>query len=176
MPPLVSVVIPVYNVLPYLGECIESVIKQTYHNLEIINIDDGSTDGSQEICEKYQIQDKRIGVVHQTNQGLSAARNTGLDYMHGDIVAFIDSDDAFLPNAIDEMVRAMNETGADIVMCGFYCCKTTKHMFPSQSRKEFKVHHDLISSTKALKYIIDGKINVNVWNKVYRKELFDYVC
>lgn len=89
MLPLVSVIIPVYNVKPYLREALDSVIHQTYRNLEIIIVDDGSTDGSGEICNQYQKSDLRIRVIHQANQGLSAARNTGLDTMHGDVVAFL---------------------------------------------------------------------------------------
>ena len=86
---LVSVIIPVYNVEPYLVDSLESVVNQTYDNLEIILIDDGSTDGSQKICDEYAKKDDRIHVIHQENSGLSIARNKGLDIMNGEIVAFI---------------------------------------------------------------------------------------
>ena len=89
---LVSVIIPVYNVQPYLREALDSVIHQTYSNLEIIIIDDGSTDGSGRICDEYAEQDQRIKVIHQENKGLSSTRNAGLDRMTGEIVAFLDSD------------------------------------------------------------------------------------
>ena len=87
--PLVSVIIPVYNVELYLREALDSVINQTYRNLEILVIDDGSTDGSGTICDEYAMKDKRIRVIHQNNRGLSNARNVGLDRMNGDAIAFL---------------------------------------------------------------------------------------
>ena len=95
---LVSVIIPVFNVRPYLEEALDSVIHQSYENLEIIIINDGSNDGSGEICDEYAVKDKRIRVIHQENRGLSAARNAGLDCMTGDYVAFLDPDDAYDEN------------------------------------------------------------------------------
>lgn len=118
--PLVSVIVPVYNVKPYLHESIESVLNHTYKNYELIIIDDGSTDGSELICDKYQKNDKRIRVIHQNNKGLSGARNTGLDVMHGDVVAFLDSDDAFLPDFLQVMVQTMISDNVDIVVCDYY--------------------------------------------------------
>ena len=93
-------IIPVYNVRPYIEEALDSVIGQTYRKLEIIIIDDGSTDGSGEICDRYAEQDCRIKVYHQENKGLSAARNTGLDASTGSVIAFLDPDDAFAPDMI----------------------------------------------------------------------------
>ena len=90
---LITVIIPVYNVEKYLKECLESIINQTYKNLEIILIDDGSTDASGEICDEYSKRDNRIRVVHKANGGLSSARNLGLDIANGEYVTFIDSDD-----------------------------------------------------------------------------------
>ncbi len=95
MDPLVSVIVPVYNVLPYLQEALDSLIGQTYRELEIILIDDGSTDGSGDVCDEYAERDQRINVIHQENKGLSAARNVGLDEANGDYIAFLDPDDAF---------------------------------------------------------------------------------
>lgn len=92
---MISVIIPVYNVKPYLEDAIESVIHQSYTDIEIILIDDGSTDGSGEICDRYQKIDSRIIVIHQENKGLSVARNVGLDLCKGEIISFLDSDDFF---------------------------------------------------------------------------------
>ena len=115
--PLVSVIIPVYNVAPYLEEALESVINQSYNNLEILVIDDGSTDGSEIICEEYAARDKRIRVIYQVNGGLSDARNTGLDLAAGEYIAFLDSDDAYRSNMIEVMLRAVMRYQADIIIC-----------------------------------------------------------
>ena len=103
MEPLVSVIIPVYNVAPYLREALDSVIHQTYHSLQILIIDDGSTDGSASICDEY-LSDPRVIVIHQDNRGLSNARNVGLDLMTGEYTAFLDSDDAYHPTFIENLV------------------------------------------------------------------------
>lgn len=94
--PLITVIVPVYNVEKYLRRCLDSIIRQTYQNLEILCIDDGSIDNSGEICEQYAARDARIKVIHQENQGLSTARNRGLDAAEGEYIAFVDSDDYIL--------------------------------------------------------------------------------
>ena len=112
-----SVIIPVYNVEKYIERCLESVVHQEYKNLEIIIIDDGSTDTSGLICDKYQEKDSRITVIHQKNSGQSAARNRALDVIKGKYVAFIDSDDYISPNFISDMIYYMQKNDADIGMC-----------------------------------------------------------
>lgn len=169
----VSVIIPVYNVKSYLRECLSSVIAQTYKDLEIIVVDDGSTDGSGEICEKYRKKDPRIKVIHQQNQGLSAARNTGLKAMQGEIVAFLDSDDAIKPEMIGTLMNAMERTGADIAACSFNICQTEKKMDQSNITRIWKLENAFLSSQEALRYLIDDRLNVSVWNKLYKRYLFD---
>lgn len=120
--PLITIIVPVYQVHQYLAECIESLICQTYSNLEIILIDDGSTDGSGEICDKYACGDSRIRVIHQDNKGLSAARNTGLDNAHGEYIAFVDSDDVVLPSYIKELYCLIGKYRADIAACAYVKC------------------------------------------------------
>lgn len=115
---LVSVIVPVYNVKPYLEEALESVINQTYRNLEILLIDDGSTDGSGETCADYKQRDSRIIVLHQNNRGLSAARNAGLDRATGEINVFFDPDDVMELNAIERIVTVMEQTSAKILVFG----------------------------------------------------------
>lgn len=110
---LVSVIIPVYNVQAYLRETLESVIGQSYHNLEILIVDDGSQDGSGEICDQYAATDSRIRVFHQRNAGVSAARNVGLDAITGQAVMFLDSDDVYHPEIVKTMVETMNRERAD---------------------------------------------------------------
>ena len=112
---LISVIIPVYNVEKYLRECIDSVLNQSYQNLEIILVDDGSTDSSGEICDEYEKQDIRIRVIHQKNQGLSGARNTGFQNANGEYVYFLDSDDWIVPEAIKCLVKRAEEESADVV-------------------------------------------------------------
>ena len=118
MEPLVSVIIPVYNVLPYIREALDSVLHQTWQRLEIFIVDDGSDDGSEAVCDEYR-RDDRVIVIHQENRGLSGARNTGLDRMTGEYVAFLDSDDAFHPEMIQRMLEAVRRTGAELAVCGY---------------------------------------------------------
>ena len=112
---LVSIVIPVYNVEPYLRECVDSVICQTYKKLEIILVDDGSEDRSGAICDEYALKDQRIHVIHKLNDGLSVARNCGLDASHGEFIYFLDSDDYIAAETIECLVEAINEDAYDFV-------------------------------------------------------------
>ena len=113
--PIVSVVIPVYNVEAYLCECVDSVINQTYKNLEIILVDDGSTDSSGKICDDYAEKDERISVIHQKNGGLSAARNAGLDKASGEYIYFLDSDDYVADNTLESLITIAEKDNSDIV-------------------------------------------------------------
>lgn len=114
--PLVTVILPIYNVEKYLEQCIETVINQTYKNLEIILVDDGSTDASSDICDKWAFADSRIKVIHKKNAGLGMARNTGLDNATGEYVLFVDSDDFICTNAIEILLEWIKD--ADIIYCG----------------------------------------------------------
>lgn len=116
---MVSVIIPVYNVEQYLRRCIDSVLAQTYTDLEIILVDDGSPDGSGAICDEYAAKDSRIKVIHQANAGVSAARNAGMDLASGEYLAFIDSDDFIEPEMYEQMLAAAEKTGADVVECNY---------------------------------------------------------
>ena len=107
MSDLISIIVPVYNVEKYLDRCIQSIVEQTYRNLEIILVDDGSTDGSEKICDSWAVKDNRIRVIRQNNMGGGAARNAALDVAKGDFIAFVDSDDYIEPNAITTMVNAL---------------------------------------------------------------------
>ncbi|WP_165776767.1 glycosyltransferase family 2 protein [Bifidobacterium simiarum] len=116
---LVSVIVPVYNVRRYLKACLDRLIEQTYRNLEIILVDDGSTDGSGTICDEYVGRDGRIRVIHQGNRGLSAARNTGLDHARGTYVCFVDSDDIPDDRYVEILVRGMETHHADVATIRF---------------------------------------------------------
>lgn len=114
---LVSIIVPVFQVKEYLGDCLDSILNQTYSNIEVILIDDGSTDGSSEICDEYRKRDDRINVVHMPNGGVSRARNEGLSMKRGELVVFIDSDDIVSACYIETLVSVFHETGGDVISC-----------------------------------------------------------
>lgn len=117
--PLVSVIVPVYNVKPYLKQCIDSIVRQSYSNLEIILVDDGSTDGCGKLCDELKLTDSRLVVIHQANKGLSAARNTGIQAAHGEYFVFVDSDDWMKPDGIRYLLDLALTHHADLVCGGF---------------------------------------------------------
>ncbi|MBQ3482868.1 MAG: glycosyltransferase [Clostridia bacterium] len=117
---LVSVIVPVYNVKEYLEQCLDSIVNQTLKNIEIILVNDGSTDGSDAICEKYVASDSRMVLIHQKNAGLAAARQAGLNVAKGEYIGFVDSDDWLEPTMYEEMYEKATEHGADIVFCNVY--------------------------------------------------------
>ena len=119
MMPKVTVVVPVFNVEKYLHQCIESLLNQTYRNLEIILVDDGSTDNSGAICDKYRQKDQRIKVIHKCNQGLGFARNSGMKETTSDYITFMDSDDYADEDMIEELMRPIIDENADTVIGGF---------------------------------------------------------
>lgn len=116
--PQLSIVVPVYNALPYLCKCLDSIREQSFRDFEVLLIDDGSTDGSEIICDDYSLLDQRFIVVHQNNQGVSAARNKGLEIAQGNYVGFVDSDDWIEPNMYENMIIAAMKDMNDIVICG----------------------------------------------------------
>lgn len=125
---LITVIIPVYNVKPYLEECVQSVLNQTYGNLEVILIDDGSTDGSGELGEELQKRDKRITLIHKANEGLGFARNAGLDIATGRFITFLDSDDYIEPTMIEKLYNGMKENDVDECKMGFQHVKNDKRV------------------------------------------------
>ena len=168
---MISVIVPVYNVEPYLRKCLDSVINQTFRDLEILIVDDGSTDGSGRICDEYAAKDSRIRVFHTDNHGLSAARNYALDRLHGDYIAFIDSDDWFEETALQTFLTTAQETGADIVACQFYQEYVDKTVEPSGFSTEFvEEGSDILASM-----ILDHKLTEDVWNKFYKAGLFNSI-
>lgn len=163
----ISVIIPVYNVAPYLTRCLDSVVGQTYQNLEIILVDDGSTDGSGAICDGCASRDSRITVIHQKNQGLSAARNAGLERMAGELVGFVDSDDWIEPDFYELLERKMEDTQADIVTTGYYYTYRDKEI-----RCRMPAGSVTYLGQEGLRALSRGELYHVVWNKLYRRELF----
>ena len=117
--PLITIIVPIFNMKIYLKRCLDSISTQTYKNIEIILVDDGSTDGSAEICDEYKNQDVRFKVIHQKNGGLSVARNSGLDVAQGKYILFIDSDDWIKDNMVQLLYEAVEQTNSDLAVCGF---------------------------------------------------------
>ena len=168
MNPLVTIIIPVYNVKHYLEVCIHSIIEQSYHNLEIIVVDDGSTDGSSELCDLLQKQDQRIQVIHQENAGLSGARNTGIQNASGEYVAFVDSDDYIHPDYVLHQLNRLLETNADFVISGFSA--VTDGKITSVAVPEENV---LLNTHEAMTLFLNQKNYFNTaCNKIYKTSLF----
>lgn len=155
---LISIIIPVYNVKNYLEECVESVLNQTYRNLEVIIVDDGSTDGSEFICDKYKETDNRVIVIHQPNMGLSSARNTGICNCKGKYLCFVDSDDYIESRYVEELYNSIKKYNVRISICGIKTLKNGKYY--SESLELLNNSEDLIKGK-------DGIFNTYVWNKMY---------
>ena len=126
MHPLITVIIPIYNAERFVRPSVDSVLAQTYLNLEIILVDDGSSDTSGAICDSYAEQDKRVRVIHKSNGGVSSARNAGLDAATGDYIAFVDSDDTIDTDMYDVLFRTIQKSGADMAVCGYKSHKGQK--------------------------------------------------
>ena len=156
--PLVSVIVPVYNVCAYLEESLDSVLRQSHERLEILIVDDGSTDGSGEICERYAEKDPRIRVFRQNNRGLSAARNVGLDNASGEYIAFLDSDDAFHERMIQTLLDVLRLQKADIAVCGVSVHRTEGRMKPDEQGAA-RSRSRLADRDEALRICLDGGID-----------------
>ncbi len=163
--PLVSLIIPVYNVEAYLRECLDSVINQSYSNLEIIIVNDGSTDGSLSICEEYAAKDERIRVITQKNGGLSRARNTGLDSAKGLYIGFIDSDDKIHRKFVEAFIDVIEKTGCSIAVCD-YCVEECKLNCIDDS------YIEMVQSEAISGLLDDRGYKCFAWNKIYLRELF----
>ncbi len=164
---MISIIIPVYNVKPYLERCLCSVISQTYSDLEIIVIDDGSNDGSAEICDDFMRQDPRITVIHQENAGLSSARNRGLDIANGEWIAFLDSDDWIEPDMLQTLYELATNYHADISSCA-----TINEIRGETENK----HYDGLIREFCFNEMIGGLISgefirFEVWNKLWRRSI-----
>ena len=172
---LVSIIVPVYNIEKYINRCIDSIIKQSYKKIEVIIIDDGSTDNSSKIIDNYPQKDSRIKVIHKENGGLSSARNEGMKYASGDFLCFIDGDDYIESTMIEEMMS--RSEGKDVIICGFYVD------FEKANGKLKKEYKNTLSQEVNVECDDDIKqieINENLlktigyaWNKLYRKQFLE---
>jgi len=168
--PLISVIIPVYRVEDYLDHCLASITGQTYRNLEIILVDDGSPDRSGAICDAWAAKDSRIRVIHQSNSGGGPARNAALDIATGELLAFVDSDDYIAPDMFSYLYSLM-ETGADVAECDFLETADNDAVFP-----EGEVSVTEYTPEEAMRqHIRDTVFRQLMWNKLYRRKLADGV-
>ena len=173
--PIVSVIMPVYNVESYLVECLDSLVKQTLSDVEFICVDDGSSDSSFEILEKYSIQDQRIKIIKQENKGAALARNLGLSVAKGKYVIFLDSDDYFDQNMLKKTVNRAEATNSDIVIfkaLAFDDGSEIKHNL-SHKMEKYPLFQEKTFSSKDLKNVIFNTFLPAAWNKLYRKSFLE---
>lgn len=162
---MISIIVPVYNVEQYLNKCIESLVTQTYENLEIILVDDGSTDSSGMICDKWKERCNKIVVIHQKNSGVSNARNAGLKVANGKYIGFVDADDYVDSNMYEILYNSMDET-TDIAVCG-YNNVSDQNNIPVLSSKKCIVDSEIA----VCQCIKDNGWGLYIWNKLFRKEV-----
>lgn len=169
--PVISVIVPVYKVEKYLRRCLDSITEQTYTNLEVILVDDGSPDRCGEICDEYAAKDVRFLVIHTRNGGVGVARNIGLSKCHGKYIMFVDSDDYLEPNMCEMLLDAIKKNNSCIAVCGFFVDDESgkrRIVGPSQ-------YTSLSGKESVIKYFSGSGSTylVNVWNKLYDKRIFD---
>lgn len=167
--PLISVIVPVYNVAEYLPECVDSIISQTYTNLEIILIDDGSTDDCPRICDEYASKDSRIRVIHKKNGGLSDARNAGLDICTGEWIGFVDSDDFIAPDMYQQLYKAAISQNADVAVCQSERYENGNFVNLNKNRKKELLHS---KSEMINRMFCGGGQTIAVCLKLYRAYVF----
>lgn len=171
--PLISVIIACYNIAEYIGRCLDSVLAQTYENLEIIVVDDGSTDDSGAICDKYATDDSRIKVIHKENQGLGPARNSGMKIATGEYIAFVDGDDFIEPYMYECMMASIKNYNVQLAVCRYReVCSDDVY-----KKEKSPIEHDIciMSRDELLYYLIaeddSYKIQNAAWNKLYHRDL-----
>lgn len=172
---LVSVIVPVYNVEKYIRRCVDSILAQTYKNIEIILVDDGSKDESGRICDEYSKIDTRIIVVHKENGGLSSARNMGLDICHGKYILFVDSDDWIRDDAVEVAKSFIKNSEIEIVAFSFYIADSNIKSNDYEI-KHINVHNSELNTSDDLLQNFHrdwNKIMIVAWNKLYKKTVFD---
>lgn len=167
MEELISVIVPVFNCINFIEKCIQSILGQTYKNIELILVDDGSTDGSEKICDNYARKDKRIKVIHKKNSGVSSSRNEGIKIAKGMWYSFVDADDYLDEDMYELLINLYSKTGAEIVQCGYRRIEKGKTNEQSNTGTEYIFYTD-----EAIKNLINGKLFGNaLWNKIYRNNV-----
>ena len=175
MHPRISIIIPVYKVEKYLARCLDSVCAQSLSDIEIIVIDDGSPDKCGSICDEYAKKDTRVKVIHKDNEGVSAARNTGLHIAQGDFVGFVDSDDYISPFMFEELYNKAIQTNADISMCHFI--RVSEESSVSFWEESCNYEYQELTRKQAVVTISDYSrpLQIPIWNKLFNRELIEGV-
>ena len=169
MTPSISVLVPVYNVRKYLEQCIDSIVSQTFQNFELILVDDGSTDGSGDICDHYASSDSRIQAIHKSNEGLASARKEAIKVAKGKYLAFIDSDDWIEKNGLEDMYTMAVKEDADIVLCDYYMNKKNDQKYVTCKPSTVSDNNTIIIET------LQAYLHAGLWCKLFRRQLFvDY--
>lgn len=162
----VSIIVPIYNVDQYIEKCIGSIMQQTYQNLEIILVDDGSPDDSGKIADEYALRDSRIKVIHKKNAGVSAARNTGIDAATGDYICFADGDDYVMPNYVEHLLKLCLDNDAEVAY--------TIDMFTTFHKEQVSNHFtQVISSEDATENILCYKVPIGVYSKMFKRSFLN---
>lgn len=171
----ISIIVPVYKVEKYLNKCIESIINQTYKNLEIILVDDGSPDSCSKLCDLWGEKDSRVQVIHQKNKGLSAARNVGLQFVTGDYIGFIDSDDFIHPEMFERMLKEILKVNADLCICGTRWINEDGSLYKNVIQSP--IRNELMNQNDAFEKLVwkNGFYYVTAWNKLYKRKIFDEI-
>ena len=166
----ISVIVPIYKVEDYLHRCVDSIINQTYTNLEIILVDDGSPDNCPMICDEYAEKDSRIKIIHKENGGLSDARNAGLDISTGEYIMFIDSDDFVDKDMMKSMMQNMIDNEADMVVCNI------NYVYDDKEVVKYNQADRILDRYEAMEeYLKDGIVQAIACNKLYKKELIEEI-
>ena len=172
MKDIVSVIVPIYKVEKFLYQCVKTILQQSYENLEIILVDDGSPDNCGKICDEFATQDHRIKVIHKQNGGLSDARNVGIDVATGGYITFIDSDDYIMTDMIESLMSIIVDKNTDIAQCAYIRCQAdcfgSIKQGLSQSNKI-----TVYSESKMSAYVKENVISTASWGKIYKRSLFD---
>ena len=171
--PKISVIVPVYNVEPYLRRCVDSIVVQTLSDFEIILVDDGSTDGCGRICDEFASTDIRVTVIHKENGGLGSARNAGLDAARGDYLAFVDSDDCIAPEMYQRLLAALQKANADLSICGYQKINENHEAIGAAGTYPFEI----ITGMQALEklYTHDYVYFTIACNKLFKRCVFDAI-
>ena len=173
---LISIIVPVYNVKPWIRRCVESIIRQTYSYIEIILVDDGSTDGSDKVCDILAKRDERIRVVHTKNKGLSEARNTGLKLSKGDYITYIDSDDKINKNFIEKIYFAALKYNADMVQSKVVMeCQDSHGKWTRYESYLPKLTQTVFTNEEYLKRLIESTYEFGAWSRLYRRSIVEGV-